>query len=298
MTTQTAPELTKIQSRTVGVLAGAQVLSGIAIAGSVAAGSLITAAVSGSEGMAGLAQTAGVVGAALLALPLARIALSRGRRAALATGYGIGAVGAIVVVGARVVGAGSVVTTAVDGVIGVASPPSSSPENASTPISTTSNAMAAPTAASTALRRRAVQCTRTVCGWITAPSDGGVSSTGRGATGRGATGGAADATGSGGSGGVAGCGGATGTRSVGVTGAAGITAVGGAVAGPSGRASGVVASRAAPARAAPLATANEPSGPSLLGASPPPIAAAAVRVSTTRCSWVMPATSATRCTKA
>lgn len=98
MTTQTAPELNKIQSRTVGVLAGAQVLSGIAIAGSVAAGSLITAAVSGSEGMAGLAQTAGVVGAALLALPLARIALSRGRRAALSTGYGIGAVGAIVVV--------------------------------------------------------------------------------------------------------------------------------------------------------------------------------------------------------
>ena len=102
MTATAAPDLTRVQSRTVGVLAGAQVLSGIAVAGSVAAGSLITASVSGSEGLAGLAQTAGVVGAALLALPLARIALSRGRRAALATGYGIGAIGAVVVIGGAV----------------------------------------------------------------------------------------------------------------------------------------------------------------------------------------------------
>lgn len=92
----------RVQTRTVGVLAAAQVLSGVAVAGSVAAGSLLAASVSGSEGMAGLAQTAGVVGAALLALPLARIALARGRRAALSTGYGIGAIGAIVVIVAAV----------------------------------------------------------------------------------------------------------------------------------------------------------------------------------------------------
>ncbi len=96
--TSTAPDIARIQTRTVWVLSGAQALGGVAVAGSVAAGSLLTASVSGSEGMAGLAQTAGVTGAAVMALPLARIALARGRRASLATGYATGAVGAAVVI--------------------------------------------------------------------------------------------------------------------------------------------------------------------------------------------------------
>ena len=102
MTAVTVVGIDRIQSRTVWVVSGAQVLGGVAVAGSVAAGSLLAAGVSGSEGMAGLAQTAGVAGAALLALPLARIALSRGRRAALVTGYGIGAAGAVVVIAGAV----------------------------------------------------------------------------------------------------------------------------------------------------------------------------------------------------
>ncbi len=73
-------------------------LSGIAVAGSVAAGSLIAVSVSGSEAVAGLAQTFGVLGAALMALPLARIALSKGRRASLSLGYGVGATGALIVI--------------------------------------------------------------------------------------------------------------------------------------------------------------------------------------------------------
>lgn len=91
-----------IQRRTVRVLSAGTVLGGIAVAGSVAAGSLIAASVGDSEAAAGLAQTAGVLGAAVLALPLARIALSRGRRSALSTGYGLGALGAVIVVFAAV----------------------------------------------------------------------------------------------------------------------------------------------------------------------------------------------------
>lgn len=91
-----------IQRRTVGVLSISQVFGGIAIAGSVAAGSLIAASVSGSEAVAGLAQTFGVLGAALLALPLARVALSKGRRASLALGYGLGGIGALVVIAGAV----------------------------------------------------------------------------------------------------------------------------------------------------------------------------------------------------
>ena len=105
MTTTAAtagPDLAAVQRRTVRTLATGQVFSGVAVAGSIPAGSLIAASIADSEAVAGLAQTAGVLGAAVLALPLARIALSRGRRVALSTGYGIGALGALVVVVAAV----------------------------------------------------------------------------------------------------------------------------------------------------------------------------------------------------
>lgn len=95
-------DVAAVQRRAVGVLSTGAVLGGIAVAGSWAAGALIAVGISDSEAAAGLAQTSGTFGAAVLALPLARIALVRGRRAALSTGYGIGAVGAVIVVIAAV----------------------------------------------------------------------------------------------------------------------------------------------------------------------------------------------------
>ena len=53
------------QARTVKVLASAQVLNGLGVAGTVAAGSLLVASITDSETLAGLAQTSSV-----LALPL------------------------------------------------------------------------------------------------------------------------------------------------------------------------------------------------------------------------------------
>lgn len=90
-------DLRAVQRRTVATLSVSQMTGGIAVAGSLPAGALIAASL-GGEGAAGLAQTAGVFGAALLALPLARMALSHGRRFALTTGYSIGALGAIIAV--------------------------------------------------------------------------------------------------------------------------------------------------------------------------------------------------------
>lgn len=87
-----------VQRRTVGVLSSAQVLGGIAVAGSIPAGGLIAASIADSEGVAGLAQTAGTLGAAIIALPLARIALVGGRRPALVTGYAVGGAGALLVI--------------------------------------------------------------------------------------------------------------------------------------------------------------------------------------------------------
>jgi len=88
----------RVQGRSVAVLSVGQMFSSVAVAGSIAAGSLIAAGVSGSDGAAGLAQTFGVLGAAIMALPLARLALTKGRRVSLATGFGIGAIGALLVI--------------------------------------------------------------------------------------------------------------------------------------------------------------------------------------------------------
>lgn len=95
--TSSVADVAAIQQRTVRSLSAAAVAGGIAVAGSIPAGALIAASLA-DEAVAGLAQTTGVIGAAALALPLARIALSRGRRAALSLGYGLGALGAVLVV--------------------------------------------------------------------------------------------------------------------------------------------------------------------------------------------------------
>jgi MFS family permease len=57
---------------------------------------------SGSATLAGLPQTFSVLGGALAAVPLARLMGHHGRRPGLATGYGVGALGALVVVLATV----------------------------------------------------------------------------------------------------------------------------------------------------------------------------------------------------
>src|SRR5690606_2545461 len=75
------------QRRTVLVLGGVQVLAGIGIATGIAVSSLIAADLSGSDAIGGLAQTSAVVGAALVAMPLAQLAARFGRRRSLAFGH-------------------------------------------------------------------------------------------------------------------------------------------------------------------------------------------------------------------
>lgn len=86
------------------VLVASQVLGGIGVASGVAVGGLLAQQVSGSTSLSGLAQTAAVLGAALLAVPLARLARRVGRGPALAVGYGLGLVGALLAVLAAVAG--------------------------------------------------------------------------------------------------------------------------------------------------------------------------------------------------
>ena len=82
-----------LQARTVKVLASAQVLNGLGVAGTVAAGSLLVSSITESETLAGLAQTFSVLGAAALALPLARLTARGGRRLALSVGLLSGVIG-------------------------------------------------------------------------------------------------------------------------------------------------------------------------------------------------------------
>jgi MFS family permease len=86
---------TQLQHRVVRTLASAQILNGVGVAGTVAAGSLLVSSITDSETLAGLAQTSAVLGAAALALPLARLTARGGRRLALSVGYSSGVIGSI-----------------------------------------------------------------------------------------------------------------------------------------------------------------------------------------------------------
>ena len=86
---------TALQDKTVKVLATAQVLNGVGVAGTVAAGSLLVASITDSETLAGLAQASSVLGAAALALPLARLTARGGRRLALSVGFIAGVIGSL-----------------------------------------------------------------------------------------------------------------------------------------------------------------------------------------------------------
>ena len=83
------------QGKTLRKLAAAQTLSGLGVTGTFAAGSLLVVQISDSEALAGLVQTPTVVGAALLALPLARWTDKGGRRRSLGFGYFLGSLGAL-----------------------------------------------------------------------------------------------------------------------------------------------------------------------------------------------------------
>ena len=89
---------TVVQHRVVRTLAAAQVLSGVGVAGTVAAGSLLVSSITDSETLAGLAQTSAVLGAAALALPLARFTSKGGRRLALSVGYFAGVIGSVLAI--------------------------------------------------------------------------------------------------------------------------------------------------------------------------------------------------------
>ena len=99
----TEQERTRIQRRTVGILSLGQVLGGIAFGATVSLGALLAADISGSDALSGLATASVTLGAAVAAIPLARLAGLRGRRLALTAGNLLALVGIVVVIGAAAI---------------------------------------------------------------------------------------------------------------------------------------------------------------------------------------------------
>lgn len=98
MTLPALAEQQAVQRRTVAVLSVGQVLGGIAFGATVSLGALLAADISGDDALSGLATASVTLGAALCAIPLARMAMKTGRRHALTLGNLLALVGIGIVI--------------------------------------------------------------------------------------------------------------------------------------------------------------------------------------------------------
>jgi MFS family permease len=99
-----SPEVDRLQARTLRVLVASQALGGLGVTIGIAVAAVLARDVSGSETLAGLMQTAQVVGTALASYLLAGVMGRHGRRPGMVIGYLLGAVGALVCVVGGAVG--------------------------------------------------------------------------------------------------------------------------------------------------------------------------------------------------
>lgn len=97
-------DLRPLQRRTLATLATTQVFGGVGVSAAIGVNALLAKQVSGSETLAGLAQTFQVLGAAIATIIVARVTHASGRRIGLATGYALGAGGAVVSTVAGILG--------------------------------------------------------------------------------------------------------------------------------------------------------------------------------------------------
>ena len=98
------PRHSDAQKRVVRILVAGQILGGIGMGATLSLGALLAADLSGSSAWSGMAATMSTLGAALVAVPLARMAQARGRRISLATGSLLAGVGAVLAITAASVG--------------------------------------------------------------------------------------------------------------------------------------------------------------------------------------------------
>lgn len=96
-------EVAAVQRQTLILLFGTQIIGGVGVAIGLSVGALLAADLAGI-GVSGLASSAAVVGAALLAVPVSRVMRQYGRRPGLAAAYLTAGAGGAAVVAAAVLG--------------------------------------------------------------------------------------------------------------------------------------------------------------------------------------------------
>jgi MFS family permease len=95
-------ELASIRRRTMGILFASQIFGSGSTAVALAVATILAADILGASTWAGLPNSVRILGAALFAVPLSSLMMRSGRRAGLALGYGIGAIGAALSVASAV----------------------------------------------------------------------------------------------------------------------------------------------------------------------------------------------------
>ena len=98
MTAWTKESLAPVQARVRTVLIIGQVMAGLGMGATLSIGAILAGQLAGSDAFSGMAATAATLGAALAAVPLARLAARFGRRISLTTGALLASLGALVTI--------------------------------------------------------------------------------------------------------------------------------------------------------------------------------------------------------
>ena len=98
MTATTEHDLESLQRRVRRILILGQVMAGLGMGATLSMGAILASRLSGSEAWSGMAATMSTLGAALAAVPLARLAGRSGRRISLFTGALLASSGAVITI--------------------------------------------------------------------------------------------------------------------------------------------------------------------------------------------------------
>jgi MFS family permease len=104
MTVWTSETVAPFQRRVRNILMLGQVMAGLGMGATLSMGAILAGRLAGSDAFSGMAATAATSGAALAAVPLARLASRYGRRVSLTTGALLAASGAVVTVASTFMG--------------------------------------------------------------------------------------------------------------------------------------------------------------------------------------------------
>lgn len=104
MTATSKISVAAVQRRVRTVLMIGQVVAGLGMGATLAVGAILVGRLAGSDGFSGLAATFATLGAALAAVPLARLAARSGRSISLTTGAALAALGGVVTITASILG--------------------------------------------------------------------------------------------------------------------------------------------------------------------------------------------------